>query len=177
MKVDFKERVFPFLVVVACTTLFSACDETNYVLRPGPGTVYFNSFESKNDTVAWRGYGHIEFRNDTPEEGGKRSLYVSGGCIVPHASFVLPSHPEDGYYHLQCWGKNLASGGGVSLTIYGHEDTHQISLQVHESEWTFIEAESTLFCPGNYRMKLTLNSGGIVASAMLVDLIQIIRVK
>lgn len=177
MRLDFQDRISPFFVVVVCTTLFSGCNETNYVLRPGPGTVYFNSFESKKDTVAWRGHGHIEFRNDAPEGGGKQSVYVSGGCTVPHASLVLPRQPLAGYYHLQCWGKNLASGGGVSLTIYGHEDTHRIWLQVRESEWKFIESENTLFCPANYRMKLTLSSGGFVASAMLVDLIQIIRVK
>ena len=44
--------------------------------------IYFNSFELPSDTIEW--YGGVVLYNEAPETGGSRSLYVSGGCLVPH---------------------------------------------------------------------------------------------
>ena len=45
------------------------------------------------------------------------------------------------------------------------------------SDWKFYQSTDTLYCPANRQLKLSLASGGIVAGAMLVDLIEIIEVK
>jgi len=76
---------------------------------------YLNSFESKIDTINWQGYGEIEFRNDAPFNGGEQSLYVSGGCIVPHASLKLNNINKNSCLTIHCWAKNPANGGTVEL--------------------------------------------------------------
>ncbi len=155
--------------------LLVACGGKSGIIGPVAGSIYFNSFESAQDTIGWKGSGSIDFSEDAPPGGGKRSLFVSGACSVPHAVFTLPALAEDGYYRLQCWGKNLQLGGSVRLAVEGLETGQQVVVQ--DSNWVFLETNQPLFCPKHYHLCLMLSSGGIVASAMLVDLIQIIKVS
>ncbi len=135
---------------------------------------YLNSFESPKDTVNWQGYGAISFRNDAPVNGGEQSLYVSGGCIVPHATVNLNNINNDSYLTIHCWGKNLVFGGTVELN---YEDSnnqyHSISISVNDSTWTYYQSMDTLFCPANQVINLEINSGGFVHSAMLIDLLEV----
>ena len=144
---------------------------------PASGSVYFNSFEAGKDTVEWRGYGGIKFMKDAPVGGGKQSLQVAGGCIWPHANFVLPAFRHDGYFIVQCWGKNLMTGGGLELNLAGDYAKSGIGISIQNPDWTFYESTDTLYCPANRNLELLLGAGGIVPSAMLVDLIQVIKVR
>ncbi len=152
------------------------CDE---LITPGSETtgevVYFTSFEKDADTSGWQGYEY-GFRNEAPPKGGNRSLFVSGGCIVPHGLLNLKPLDHDSRLIIQCWGKNLGIGGGVSL---GVDDgfRKKIHISVQNQEWTAYESSDTLFCPAGSKLSLSVGAGGIVSSAMLVDLIEIRRVQ
>ena len=68
----FMNCIFFFISAVLFITQLSQAQQGNIV-------IYFNSFESPQDTIGWQGYGAREFRNDVPPSGGNQSLYISGG--------------------------------------------------------------------------------------------------
>jgi hypothetical protein len=137
--------------------------------------VYENSFESSSDTVGWRGYGARELRNDPAPGGGSISLFVSGGCIVPHAVYDLPVAETNGCYKITCWGRNLAIGGGVGLKIAGDRG-RGVGVAVMDTVWTSYTSMDSLFCPAGKQLRIEMDCGGIVYSAMLVDMIAIVCV-
>lgn len=168
-----KSRI-TFVGIILVVTV--ACDKSVEPEMRNVDSVYFNSFESSEDTVGWWGYGAIGFWSDAPPNGGKQSLYVSGGCIVPHATVDLNAMMTDSYIILRCWGKNLAIGGGVSLKLPG-DVPRSISIVVVDTAWKSYVSPDTLFCPANQSIRLSLAAGGIAPSAMLVDLVEVIRVR
>ena len=169
----FRKLIYKILLLIAlfvagCRLSTDGIDDTGNV-------VYSNSFESARDTLGWRGYGMIGFRNDPSPGGGKQSLYVSGGCFVPHAVFKIQPQLENGYYVLQGWGKNLDNGGFVELHIA--DSVKSISFDVSDKEWKFYQSADTLYSPANLQFKLNMISGGLVSSSMLIDQIQVKRVE
>lgn len=138
--------------------------------------VYSNSFESPADTVGWIGYGTMQFRNDVPPGGGQHSLFVSGGCTVPHAAFKIGRVARDSRFVVKFWGKNLGNGGSVGLG-FGPGPFGGIAVSVDDTVWTQYESQDILYCPADSTLWLTLNAGGIVASSMLVDNIQVLQLK
>jgi hypothetical protein len=135
--------------------------------------IYFNSFESQSDTIGWIGYA-FNFDNDVPSHGGKKSLSVSGGCIIPHAEYTIDPQSTDCYLKFRFWGKNLSNGGGVWLAVnkIGYKN---ISFDVTEKEWTLYENQDSLFCPANTSLTLGAIAGGISSSAILIDMIEITK--
>ncbi len=127
--------------------------------------------------MGWRGSGTFRFASQAAPGGGKQSLFVSGACTVPHAYFELPAFPTDGYYLLRCWGKDLGIGGAVLLRIKHDPSGHFLSIAVNRPEWTFYESPDTLFCPAGKSLEVELMAGGFVSSAMLIDLLEIRRIK
>ncbi len=152
--------------------LFIACKDPT-----GPdltGYVFFNSFESQSDTVGWIGYGGMAFVADAPLNGGKQSVRVAGGCIVPHALFQFNGPPLGGTVVLQCWGKNLAIGGGVSLFRVGN-DSKRIWISITDTIWTFKQSQIFQCQPGD-RLAIEMMSGGFAPSSMLIDLLEVKKV-
>ena len=136
--------------------------------------VYSSSFESPQDTAGWM--GSMEFSSDAPPGGGDKSAYISGGCIWPQAWIELGPFNKSGFYIVRCWGKDLQIGGEVSINIEG-EYSNQVYINVSEKEWKYYTSTSTLFCPGGKKMNLVMNAGGIIPSSMLIDNIEVVRVK
>ena len=136
--------------------------------------IYSNSFEYPNDTTGWTGY--LQFRHDAPPNGGNQSVYISGGCIWPHASVELDPSDENGFYIIRCWGKDLQIGGEVLINVEG-EASDQVNILINQKEWKFYESKKMLYCPADKKIILSMGAGGIVASAMLVDKIEIVRVN
>lgn len=143
---------------------------------PDQNVVYYNSFESVEDTTGWFGLGAAQFRMEAPPTGGRQSVFISGGCVVPHAYLDLPEMVDDRYLKIRCWGKNLSRGGSVSLQIVD-DWSKQIGVGVIDSVWTRYESTDSLFCPAKSRVRLAMSSGGIIPSAMLVDEIAVIQVE
>jgi len=153
--------------------LFIACKDP---VEPDlTSNVFFNSFESQSDTVGWVRYGGMAFVAESPPNGGKQSVQVAGGCIVPHALFQFNGPPLGGRVVLQCWGKNLAIGGAVSLYRVGN-DSKRIGISVQDTVWTFKQSNKVLQCQPGDRLAMEMNSGGFVASSMLIDLLEVKKV-
>jgi hypothetical protein len=161
-------------LLVAVVLCLSSCQKS---VEPGEASgefLYTTSFESDADTVGWWGYGGRTFRYDAPPGGGERSLVVSGGCIIPHACVDLPPLSQAAFVSLRCWGKALERGGAVTLEL-ASDPGQSIFLSVLDSNWTPHASADSLFCPANEHLRLSLRSGGIVAGAMAVDLLEVIR--
>ena len=99
-----------FLFFFSCEGIL---DSTDHNL----GTIYYNSFENESDLAGWQVISSINLVYDTPPLGGKFSLRISGGCIIPHASYTLPAAEKDMRVTIQCYGKNLLNGGMVELFV------------------------------------------------------------
>jgi hypothetical protein len=137
--------------------------------------IYFNSFESNSDIDGWEGYA-FNFSNDAPKHGGKRSLSVSGGCLIPHARYNLSPQNTDCNIIIRFWGKNLSNGGGVALSANKAGGGHA-GFDISDKDWTLYESQDMIFCPANSNLTLELISGGIASSSMLIDKIDIRRVE
>jgi hypothetical protein len=169
--------------ILAVFSVFRGCESIQQpiIINQSPGErIYSNSFETPTDTVGWNGW--MEFRNDVPRFGGKQSAYVSGGCIYPHVYINLPAVKYDCSLIFRCWGKNLEIGGGVELEAVPEVSIPEnpkryIFITISDKFWKSYQSDSILFCPANSKLVLSMSAGGIVPSAMLVDLIEIIRVK
>jgi hypothetical protein len=81
------------------------------------GIIYFNSFENESDFENWEGICSDNWRTDTPNKKSKKSVFISGGCVVPHTLFIFENSLSQGYYTVECWGKANPKtfGGEVSL--------------------------------------------------------------
>ncbi len=136
--------------------------------------VYSNSFESPQDTVGWQGY--MDFRNDTPINGGNQSAFIAGGCVIPHFWIELGPFEEDGFYILRCWGKNLQNGGMIYLQV-GETFNDKVRIGIGDTVWTYYQSVDTLYCPSDEKITLAMFSGGFIPSSMLVDEVDIIKVS
>jgi|GEM_PF-3660246 len=136
--------------------------------------IYSNSFESIKDTIGWLGY--LELYKEAAPGNGSYSAHVSGGCIWPHAWYILSPFNEDGYFILRCWAKDLGVGG-IAGIMPGNDHFKQVRISVHGNEWKYYESSDTLFCPAGESITLFLGAGGIIASAMLVDKLEIVKIN
>ena len=161
--------IFTLKIIILSTLLsIAASCEKNSI---NTDDIYFNSFEKESDLNGWLGY--YELRNEAPVQGGHQSLYISGGCVWPHAYYELGPFDEDLELTIQCWGKNLDKGGGINLMPM--DSPGGIHLSIDDKNWKKYTTDSLLFCPAGTKLQLSLSSGGLISSAMLVDMIEIIR--
>ena len=109
-----KHLLFTIVFLAISTFYWGKAQEPSSLNQPQlqkhENIIYSNSFESPQDTVGMRGNGMIEFSSDVPPGSGIKSLYISGGCIWPHASIELGPFYKDGLFLLRCWGKDLEIG-------------------------------------------------------------------
>ena len=165
----------PVFVLLFFLFSFVSCEELSGPDPDNPNeSFYFNSFESSSDTAGWYGVSDNNFIEEAPKGGGKQSLKVSGGCVIPHAYYRIDSIADDCSLVLKCWGKNLSNGGSVSL--YTENISGSLHISVTEMSWTSYICEDTLHCIAGSSLRLELNSGGILPSSMLVDQIEISKV-
>lgn len=137
--------------------------------------IYFNSFESPSDTLGWG--GELTIMNEAPPSGGKHSIYISGACNAPHAYVTLTGPASESHLILRCWGKNLSNGGDVELRRTSDWYKPPIGIFISDTVWTSYQSKDTLFCPAHDTLSLELTSGGYSPSAMLIDLIEVVRVQ
>ena len=161
---------------IAVILLFSYCSNSTSSdeKEDNVDVFYSNSFESPSDTIGWK--GNIELNNDTPRNGGNKSIRVSGGCIWPHTYFLFHSIREDCSLIIRCWGKDLLIGGSVYLGNI--ENPYEgIYINVDNKSWYKYTSLDTLICHASDTLMISLNSGGDNPSAMIIDNIEIIKVK
>ncbi len=160
-----------FFVSVLLTLVFIPSCEKDFVKGE---QIYFNSFESDSDIEGWEGYA-FRFSNDAPKHGGNQSLHISGGCIIPHAEYILSPQDEDCNLIIRFRGKNLSNGGGVTLAV-NNAKSGGINFNISDKDWTLYESQDILFCPANTSLTLSIIAGGIAYSSILIDEIDIRRI-
>jgi len=174
------QKYTPFFILVSLIigVVFLGCDLTDSTTGFPPDrsvVLHKYTFESPADTAGWHGHGAVQLREDVPMNGGEHSLYVSGGCIVPHFVLDLPPIYTDSYLQLRCWGKVLIRGGVVSLGIIGDSISTGTAFALTDSTWYRYTSETVFYSAGD-SIELLLNSGGIVPGGILVDNIEIVKV-
>jgi hypothetical protein len=156
----------------------TGCDFVDWPWGPAMprSLVYYNSFETPADTCGLPLLGSVVVVRESAPGCGKQSIQVSGGCLVPHAGTRIAGPARDAYVELRCWGKNLLIGGGVEICRISalHESVY---ISVTTKEWTFLQSDTTLFVPGGDSLDIWMNAGGIAASAMLIDGLQVVIVQ
>ena len=81
-----------FIVGFVFLFSFFSCENSDQEPFIPLDSFYFNSFEKNSDTTGWYGIGSEHIVEDAPDVGGKHSLEVSGGCVIPHAYYRFAPH-------------------------------------------------------------------------------------
>jgi len=137
--------------------------------------LYSTSFEKNEKMDQWENGEYAEFKSDAPKGGGERSLYVSGGCVVPHMVLDLGKIETEDYFNIKFFGKVLFNGGSVSLTaVKGKSEWIDLGyIRLTNTNWREYKLASTKPAPIGYNLRIQMTSGGIVGGAMLIDLLEI----
>ena len=167
------------LIILLLFTFLSGCKTSDEILNGlyTHDVIYYNSFETKEDTVGIKYFAGRITGDDASPGGGKRSLYVSGGCIIPHVVLPIPAQTDNGYYQLKCWGKALVRGGIVELSTDSSSKNNYISIFIEDKHWDHYQNTDSLYCPANTTMWISLISGGDNPGGMLVDQIEIVKIN
>lgn len=173
--------VVPGMMISILLALLFSCKEqdkpTGFSLNPNETVVYSNSFENEISLLGWSGFGKRKIVKQAPPDGGKQSLYISGGYFVPHSALLLPAKTGGGYFIFECWGKTLRARGSVVLSTLGNGSKQEIGVQIDRPGWWWYHSTDTLYCPAGKKLQLKLSAGGIVPGAILIDQIHVLRVK
>lgn len=123
----------------------------------------------------WENGDKAEFQMAAPKGGGKRSLFVSGGCVIPHMVLDLGKIVSEELFTVKFMGKVLSNGGSVSLTAVkdNSEWVDLGSVYLSEPNWKEYLLKSTAPTPIGYNLKIQMSSGGFIAGGMLIDLLEI----
>lgn len=163
MKTIFK--FYPFLLIP--TLLISGCD----IISPS-GTdgnlIYSNGFNTEK-AVAELGE-MASFSKEAPSGGGSGSAFISGGCVVPHATQTIVI-TESGALKLSAWGKEVRLNGGIELKNLRTDKTIRVIISGHE--WKEVGSSELLSVIKGDKLELSLSSGGFVPGGMLVTQINV----
>ena len=167
------------LIILLLFTFLSGCKTSDEILNGlyTHDVIYYNSFETKEDTVGIEFFAGKITGDDASPGGGKRSLYVSGGCIIPHVVLPIPAQTENGYYQLKCWGKVDIGNGVVVLSTDSSSESNYITISILDTNWKYDLTSDSLYCPANTTMKISIISGGKKPGGMLVDQIEIVKIN
>lgn len=147
----------------------------------GENVIYFNSFESDEDTAGWHFIPEM-FVNDPAPKCGTKSLYIGGGCLQPTAWLTLPFRPNDGHYSIGCWGKidttyYVGAGGIVLTTSEPVGERPEIDIIVETEDWIYYESEDSLFCTSNNSLRIEIYCGGYIPVYMLIDCLKVEQIE
>ncbi len=160
------QSVLKISILLVLLSIAYSCEKE----ETGPDHIYYSSFEKKSDLTGWEGM--YELQRNSPPSGGLQSIYISGGCLIPHAYLELGPFDEDLNLSIECWGKNLDNGGSVTLATEDYNSA--IFLSIEDESWKYYKTDSTLFCPAGKKLQISLSSGGLISSSMLIDMVKIV---
>jgi len=165
-------------ILVAIIIYFSMFYCSDSVSPENGAIIYSNKFETESDFEGWQGISPADCKNDVPNGESKNSVFVSGGCIVPHAQYVFKDNLSHGYYTVECWGKAYAGtfGGSVSLKYKFEDYFLSKDILFNDSVWTY-KISDTLFYDKSNDLTIEMNAGGFVPSAMLIDNLVVKKIK
>ena len=165
--------IFMYFFLITVMISFISCKK---VFDPPTEIIYYSSFEKELDLNGWDGLSAENLRDDAPESGGEKSIFISGGCVVPHAKYTLKAVGVEQVVTFSCYGKNLSRGGTAFITL-DDEFNIDISIQVSDSTWNFYECKESIIWPANRDLSICLISGGYVSSSMLIDELKVTKIR
>lgn len=167
-------------ILIGIIIYFSMFGCSDSVSPENDNIIYFNSFEAESDFDGWEGISQDNWKSDVPNAGSKKSVFISGGCVMPHARYVFNSKLPQGYYTIECWGKAYPKtfGGAVLLKYQINENYNYsfVNIEFRDSVWTH-KISDTLFFDKSYNLTIEMNAGGFIASAMLIDNLIVKKIK
>ena len=93
---------------------------------------------------------------------------------MPTSTYTLSPTGENNFIIVQCYGKNLGSGGSIVLCL-GEDYGNEYSILVKDTSWTLYKSENIFYWPAESSLTICLNSGGFAATAMLIDELKIVK--
>ncbi len=167
------------LVNLSCNGLFEPMTTVPFSPRLAHDTTtyYYNSFEEVTDLTGWYGISVYSLYDDAPMNGGLKSLYISGGCLIPHAYYRFDPPGRNIEAFLELFGKNLSIGGQVELTVGSGYGRNLVEILVMDSTWQYYNSDSTFLWPADSTLNLILNAGGYEPSDMLIDCLKLVEVN
>ena len=161
-----------FVILLSIGLLTAGCDK---IFSNKNDYIYSTSFEKNENMDQWENGENAEYKSDTPTHGGKRSLYVSGGCVVPHMILDMGKVKSEYLYSVSFFGKVLVNSGFVQLyaQVSDSEKVLLGSIQLTETDWKEYSLESKTPVPVDYQLKVEMSSGGIIPGGMIIDLLEI----
>ena len=168
-----KLDLISYFILIAAIISFNSCKK---IFDPTYEFIFYTSFEQESEFNGWEGLSAVNLRNDAPESGGNKSIFVSGGCVIPTAKYTLKAVGVEQIVTFSCYGKNLTSGGIVFICL-DDDFNEDISIQVNDTTWTFYECKDSIIWPANKDLSICLFSGGFVGSSMLIDKLKVIKKK
>lgn len=166
-------RELTVIVIVMTFSIYFCNKCSKNPLATEQDGIYHNSFETRSDIAGFRGQGDIKMVNQAAPKSGNKSLYVSGGCIVPHAYDTVFTTSQACSLVISCWGKSQSNGGMV-LIYNGENKKQKAGIPIKDLVWTYYRSEKALGCRANSSVVLEFMSGGFVPSSMLIDNLEII---
>ena len=167
-------------ILIVFIIYFSIFGCSDSVSPENEGVIYSNSFEKESDFEGWEGISSENWKDDVPNKESKKSVFISGGCVQPHALYVFKNNLLQGYYTIESWGKAYGHtvGGAVSLVYQKDENYYysSVSLRFSDSVWVY-KISDTLFFDKSSNLRIEMSAGGIFASAMLIDNIIVKKIK
>ncbi len=159
------------------SSLFISCDKSPTSLPEH--FLYQNSFETEEDLNDFDiGFAEVRRSEEAPNQGGSHSLFVSGGCIVPHLSAELGPFTRDHTIAFSTWARMFnegsLGGSGLSFSI-GSSSEDRRSITVVSDEWEYYESEP-LFVPAGDLIHVNFLCGGIAEGTTLFDMIALVSI-
>ena len=170
------KKNLPFFAAILLLFIGISCtkDEPTLNNTVDLAILYSNSFENAADTTGWAGYCGVYFTENTPQNGGNRSVAISCGCIAPYVNFEIGPFDEDNLVVISCMARGFDLGGNLSLT---YEDNVIGFAVPSDSTWQYFESVDTLFVPENELIKLGIFAGGLASGLIEVDLLEVRTVE
>ncbi len=166
-----------FTILLSCNDTTSNTSYFNDSLSYATSDIiYFNDFENQQDIKDFDFMnGNGELSTDVSQDGGKSSLFISGGCIAPHISFSLAINEDMTIKSYALAKAEKLYCGGVSIRI---KDTdNYISLLLGEENWSEVHADKTLDVKKGDVLEIEMISGGKGGCPSYLDNFTIERVK
>ncbi len=133
---------------------------------------YTTSFENDSDLSGWDGISIDDLRNDAPPNCGSKSVYISGGCGIPHASLILSAPGKSLTIQIGLYAKVLFDRGVCEIFVgKNYQYPHYISIR--DTNWAFYQLTEDIDWPSDSTLTINLNSGGFTSGAMLVDALKV----
>ncbi len=157
------------LMLLSCRSIFETEGDPKEI-------IYSNSFESESDLLNWEGLTVNYLVDEPAPSDGQKSVRITGGCMIPHASITFDPPGNGRVVSICFYGKNIDRGGSVEV-YFGDNLKQAMQILISDTSWKEYETPNAIIWPGDSSMTIWMNAGGFIPSAMLIDRIQVLKIK